>query len=147
MHVSALRDAGREEARSGPRKRVERQETADRKGRAVKVERVVHARANEGASPEAKASRNGRRFAAERNARQDGERSFKPREERGGDKPFRKPRAEGERSFKPREERGGDKPFRKPGGAGRPGGRPDARGGRPGGGKPSDRPRGPRRER
>ena len=82
-----------------------------------------------------------RRFAAERNPRPEGERTFKPREERaggdkpfrkpreggpgGGDKPFRKPRedgersfkprAEGERTFKPREERaGGDKPFRKP---------------------------------
>ena len=131
--------------------------TADRKGRAVRVERVVHANPKQAVvSDEAGASRNGRRFAAERNPRPEGERTFKPREDRaGGDKPFRKPRedgersfkprAEGERTFKPREDRaggdkpfrkpreggpgGGDKPFRKPGGAGRPGGA----GGRPGG--------------
>ncbi len=127
MHVSTLRETGRDEARSGPRKRVERQETADRKGRAVRVERVVHANPKQAAiSEEASASRNGRRFAAERNPRPEGERTFKPREDRaGGDKPFRKPRAEGERSFKPRAEgertfkpredrAGGDKPFRKP---------------------------------
>ena len=127
MHVSTLRETGRDEARSGPRKRVERQETADRKGRAVRVERVVHANPKQAAiSEEASASRNGRRFAAERNPRPEGERTFKPREDRaGGDKPFRKPRedgersfkprAEGERTFKPREDRaGGDKPFRKP---------------------------------
>ena len=177
MHVSTLRETGRDEARSGPRKRVERQETADRKGRAVRVERVVHANPKPGFSDDASASRNGRRFAAERNPRPEGERTFKPREDRaGGDKPFRKPReegersfkprAEGERTFKPREDRaGGDKPFRKPGGASRPGGaggrpggpgRPGGAGGRPGGrptgGKPGgrpggDKPRGPRKER
>ena len=126
MHVSTLRETGRDEARSGPRKRVERQETADRKGRAVRVERVVHANPKAAFSDDASASRNGRRFAAERNPRPEGERTFKPREDRaGGDKPFRKPReegersfkprAEGERTFKPREDRaGGDKPFRKP---------------------------------
>jgi len=125
MHVSTLRETGRDEARSGPRKRVERQETADRKGRAVRVERVVHANPKQATFGD-DASRNGRRFAAERNPRPEGERTFKPREDRaGGDKPFRKPRedgersfkprAEGERTFKPREDRaGGDKPFRKP---------------------------------
>ncbi|MFN8971935.1 MAG: four helix bundle protein [Alphaproteobacteria bacterium] len=50
-------------------------------------------------------------------------REFKPREDRGGDRPYRKPfvkrdDARGEdrprREFKPREDRGGDRPYRKP---------------------------------
>jgi len=169
-HVSALREQGRDDARTGPRKRVERQETADRKGRAVRVERVVHANPKQAVvSDEAGASRNGRRFAAERNPRPEGERTFKPREDRaGGDKPFRKPRedgersfkpraegersfkprAEGERTFKPREDRaGGDKPFRKPreggpGGGDKPFRKPGGAG-RPGGA--GGRPGGPGR--
>ena len=152
-HVSALREQGRDEARTGPRKRVERQETADRKGRAVRVERVVHANPKQAVvSDEAGASRNGRRFAAERNPRPEGERTFKPREDRaGGDKPFRKPRedgersfkprAEGERTFKPREDRaGGDKPFRKPREGG-PGGGPRRHGHRGHGRPKRERPR------
>ena len=128
-HVSTLREEKSEGAAKGPRKRIERQETADRRGRAVKVERVVPA----GKSEET-GTRNARRFAAERSPRRDEgerrERSTRPREdraprdrnERGGDRPFRKPREDGERSFRPREdraprdrnERGGDRPFRKP---------------------------------
>jgi 23S rRNA pseudouridine2605 synthase len=60
-HVSALRD-DRAKAEKGPRRRIETSATADRNGRAVKVERVSVAR-----KPEAPAdSRNARRFRAER---------------------------------------------------------------------------------
>ena len=63
-HVSALRSA-RDEAAEGPRRRIERAATADRKGRAVKVERVVPvgtAPSRDGAAP----GRNARRFSAEK---------------------------------------------------------------------------------
>ncbi len=60
-HVSALRD-DRVKAEKGPRRRVEKGETADRKGRAVTVERVSIARKPE-ISPD---NRNARRFRAER---------------------------------------------------------------------------------
>jgi 23S rRNA pseudouridine2605 synthase len=175
-HVSTLREEKSASGGKGPRKRIERQQTEDRRGRAVKVERVVTA-----GKKEEPATRNGRRFAAERNPRsddaarparkprEDAARSLRPREERaprdrterGGERPFRKPREEGERSFRPREERaprgersfekrdGGKRDF-KPRGDRPTGGRPG--GGRPGGGRPGGgpggkRPSGPRRER
>jgi 23S rRNA pseudouridine2605 synthase len=75
-HVSVLR---REEAatQDGPRKRIERGETADRKGRVVPVERVVSAKPTE-APPQ---TRNGRRFEALRKGSADGaarERRYDP---------------------------------------------------------------------
>ncbi|MFV0281379.1 MAG: pseudouridine synthase [Rhodoblastus sp.] len=78
-HVSALRVERDKRMKKDDRVKIERGETADRKGRAVKVERVVPAipRADE-------ESRNGRRFKAER----------------GGDRPMRRaPRAEGADRF------------------------------------------------
>ena len=161
-HVSTLREEKSEGARKGPRKRIERQETADRRGRAVKVERVVPAEKKE----ERGGSRNARRFASERAPRDEGaerrersprsrdDRAPRDRNERGGDRPFRKPREEGERSFRPREERAprGERSFEKRDGgfkgkrdfkpredrgprSERPaGGRPS--GGRPSGGRP-----------
>ena len=56
-HVSALRKQREEIAEKGPRARIERAITADRKGRAVAVERVIV----KGATPLAD-SRNARRF-------------------------------------------------------------------------------------
>ena len=71
-HVSILRHERAEanEERANPRRHVERAETADRKGRAVTVERIVATR-KEGAP----ASRNGRRFAEGKGAERAG-RSF-----------------------------------------------------------------------
>ncbi|MGI3899858.1 MAG: pseudouridine synthase [Janthinobacterium lividum] len=60
-HVGAMR-AAREEAAGEGRKRIERGATADRKGRAVKVERVVPV---VGGAPRDGDSRNARRFAAQ----------------------------------------------------------------------------------
>ncbi len=60
-HVSALRTA-REDAASEGRRRTERGSTADRKGRAVAVERVSSTAQPEAAS----GTRNARRFAAEK---------------------------------------------------------------------------------
>ncbi len=72
-HISALR-AEESVGQSGARKRIERRETEDRSGRTVQVERLVSAdagRARREKSP-APATRNGRRFEAERKSR-DGE--------------------------------------------------------------------------
>ncbi len=136
-HISILRAERREEA-AGERKRVERAQTADRKGRTVRVERVVAARPK-AAAPED--NRNARRFRGERDGapanraadraeprarapRREGERPAfrKPRE--AGERPaFRKPREEGGRSQAPRAE-GGRPPGRDR--AAEPGGKPFA---------------------
>ncbi len=79
-HVGALR-AAREEAAGEGRHRIQRGATADRKGRAVAVERVVPVRT--GAERDAP-NRNARRFAAERQER-DGQ---KTRGETGRPKRF-----------------------------------------------------------
>jgi 23S rRNA pseudouridine2605 synthase len=55
-HVSVLRAEAREEA-AGPRKRIARAVTSDRKGREVKVERVMLARPPERAAPRKSAGR------------------------------------------------------------------------------------------
>ncbi len=60
-HVSVLRREREEHDAEKPRTRIERATTADRKGRAVQIERVVV----KGERPAA-SSRNARRFAAER---------------------------------------------------------------------------------
>ena len=104
-HVSALRKQREEIAEKGPRARIERAITADRKGRAVAVERVIV----KGATPLAD-SRNARRFDKLRrdgaegdekaNARREGGARFErkdarpPRERKfeGGEGPARGPR-------------------------------------------------------
>ena len=58
-HVSAMREERARDQRSGPRKRIERDATADRHGRTVPVERIKPA----GGAPD-RTSRNGRRFAS-----------------------------------------------------------------------------------
>ena len=63
-HVSVMREERDDKTRSGPRAKVERGATEDRKGRTVRVERVVAARARDEAAP----SRNARRFAGEKEA-------------------------------------------------------------------------------
>jgi len=93
-HVSTLRKQRDERMETGPRARIERAVTADRKGRAVAVERVVSKEAKP--VPE---NRNARRFAAERR----------------GDEPVRKerrferPRPEGAREQD--RDRGGERKF------------------------------------
>ncbi|MCA0405810.1 MAG: pseudouridine synthase [Proteobacteria bacterium] len=111
--------------------KVERERIADRKGRAVKVERVVkvdvpyepvrivrdeneeRSRYNRDDRPRRDGGERGfkPRFNREdRPRREEGDRPFRPRpprDEKGGDRPF-KPRGEGgERSFKPRFDREG----------------------------------------
>ena len=86
-HISVIRAERRAEAAEG-RKRIERGETADRKGRAVKIERVVAP-----AGKERPDTRNGRRFSQER-----GEPDGRTRTERPAGSRF--PRSE-----KPREDR------------------------------------------
>ena len=119
-HVSALR-SDRVKAEKGPRRRTETAATEDRKGRKVVVERVSAARRTE----EAPDTRNGRRFKAEREQREERPKTFAPKTfapgrkrpegETGAAKTFR-PRGEG-RTF-------GDKPAGakefKPRGEGRP---------------------------
>ena len=62
-HVSVLRKQRDEQSDRGPRARIERGATADRKGRAVAVERVVLTKKrNAPASDDAAPSRNARRF-------------------------------------------------------------------------------------
>jgi 23S rRNA pseudouridine2605 synthase len=76
-HVDTLR-AEREETRGkGPRARIERAATSDRKGRAVPVEKIVSVRRAE----EPATTRNARRFRAERNEGEagSGERRSPPR--------------------------------------------------------------------
>jgi len=118
-HVSVLRAERRAAGEAGEeRRKIERSETADRRGRAVKVERVATR------APEPKLeSRNGRRFAAQRRDAEGGERPplrrarpqgdyarqdarqdtrqdtrqdarYDRRDERGGERPPRRPRAE-----------------------------------------------------
>lgn len=73
-HVSVLRQQRAEQTASGPRARIERSATADRKGRAVAVERVTPARTR--ADEDAPPTRNARRFEAMR----------------GGERPMRRER-------------------------------------------------------
>lgn len=178
-HVSTLRVERDKRMHEDDRVKIERSETADRKGRAVKVERVVST-----APKPVEDSRNARRFKAERGGdrpmrrgrdEQRGERPTRGegRADRsfgagrssreGGDRPqrFAKSREEGARPPREgqrdgakrfaRDDRGGDRPFKrseKPGGKGpRPGG-DERRGPRPGGARSGgDRPRsaGPRK--
>ena len=113
-HVSAIR-AKRGAETDGARQRIERGATADRKGRAVKVERLSAVGAPKG---EVKSNRNARRFEEEqrRTLRQDaatfGERRVRPpkEEEADGFKPrkrFDRRNAEGERFSDRREPREG----------------------------------------
>jgi 23S rRNA pseudouridine2605 synthase len=89
-HVSALRAQRDEKSEKGPRARVERGATSDRKGRAVTVEKIVAARPK--AEPE---GRNSRHFRALRRADEDAAPLRERREPRG--------RAAGEeRRFAPR---------------------------------------------
>ncbi|MBL1255418.1 pseudouridine synthase [Methylocystis sp. Sn-Cys] len=67
-HVSVLRKQRDENAEKGPRARIERTATADRKGRAVAVERVTLTRRKPAAEDEAP-SRNAKRFDAMRTGR------------------------------------------------------------------------------
>jgi len=86
-HVTVLRRQRDEKNATGPRARVERSATADRKGRAVVVERVAPSRrVREDAAPP---SRNARRFDAMREDGQrparDGARTRAPRREASGE--------------------------------------------------------------
>ena len=63
-HVSALRAEGTADLRQGPRKRIERTDTKDRKDRTVSVERLVSTR------PEPRARRGAGRFAPRDPSRQ-----------------------------------------------------------------------------
>jgi 23S rRNA pseudouridine2605 synthase len=67
-HVSVLRKQREEKAEKGPRARIERSATADRKGRAVAVERVTPTRRKPVAEEEAP-SRNAKHFEAMRDGR------------------------------------------------------------------------------
>jgi 23S rRNA pseudouridine2605 synthase len=118
-HVSVLRQQRAEQAASGPRARIERSATADRKGRAVAVERVTPTRTR--ATEDAPTTRNARRFEAMR----DGERPL--RRERAAASADRRddapPRARHERNWQEnnwrergREERGGQERRRQEGG-------------------------------
>ncbi|WP_363350590.1 pseudouridine synthase [Methylocystis echinoides] len=114
-HVSVLRKQRDELAEKGPRARIERGATADRKGRAVAVERVTPTRTKRATEEEAPASRNARRFEAlrgagrpRRDAAEAAERPFRrPRDEgaarpeRGQTEKRRPPRFEGERAERP----------------------------------------------
>ncbi len=109
-HVSALR-AARDAAAQDGRQRIERSATADRKGRAVKVERVIPV----GKERSANESRNARRFAEEPAEPVPGRRkAFASRTDNVGEarSPARRERAGGY-GDKPRGERAGgygDKP-------------------------------------
>ena len=96
-HVSTLRKQRDQAAEKSPRARIERAVTADRKGRAVAVERVVVK--GEKSSTD---SRNGRRFDALRREGEPGGGEFrKARAPRAGEKPreSRRPRDEGGARF------------------------------------------------
>ena len=80
-HVAALRAAREEEAGEG-RRRIQRGATADRKGRSIEVERVIPVGTG---SDRDGASRNARRFAAEK---QEGRGAQKTRAEAGAPKRF-----------------------------------------------------------
>ncbi len=132
-HVSALR-AERAEAAKGERKRTERGTTEDRRGRAVAVERVVTATKKLGPAT----SRNARRFAAERFARdEDGDdivraprKGAPPRSDQRRQRVEReKPQGETGRTkfFKPRGEPTGESRFERRVDARRQEARPDSR--------------------
>ena len=120
-HVSVMREERAGKDRSGPRAKVQSTATEDRKGRTVRVERVVTARSRDDAEP----SRNARRFAGEkadaRPPRGIGKRG-PVKHFRGGDSavPAEKPK----REYGPRRTSGEYVPERKPRGEGleRPGG-------------------------
>ena len=149
-HVSALRKQREEIAEKGPRARIERAITADRKGRAVAVERVIV----KGATPLAD-SRNARRFDKLRRDGAEGDEKAKAPREGGGFKSARPSRAEGGARFErkdarpPRERKfeGGESPARGPrpprAEAGKP---PRARGFTPREGAASREARAPRAE-
>jgi 23S rRNA pseudouridine2605 synthase len=108
-HVSLLRKQRDEQSETGPRARIERSATADRKGRAVAVERVTPTRRKAAVEGES-ASCNAKRFDAMRAG------ARRPRDESAGDN-FERP-ARSARG--PREERFG----REEGGRRAPAGRP-----------------------
>jgi 23S rRNA pseudouridine2605 synthase len=106
-HVSALRAAITAEAASGPRKRIERAETSDRKGRRVEVERILPTREELTRREHA-----GKRAAPHR--RQDAEAGFGPRarplkKRPVGERPDSRAGRAPPRGSKP----GGDKPPRR----------------------------------
>ena len=136
-HVAKLRAEIAAEA-EGPRKRIERSATSDRKGRVVAVERILPSREEQRRRDEAgqkAAPRRGRRGAGEAEGR-GGERSarrpdFSPR---GAGDEARPPRSFGKRFDKSALARGAEKPpregSRRPSarrGAGRPRARPPRR--------------------
>ena len=94
--------------------KVQRERVADRKGRTVKVERVVKLDRPPPEPPRIVREERGD-WRDRKNARPDregGERSFRPRPPRDGDRP---PRAEGDRPFRPRPPRddaGGERSFK-----------------------------------
>lgn len=93
-HVSVLRKERDELGEKGPRARIERSATADRKGRAVAVERVTPTR-RKSRDEEAPASRNAKRFEAIRGRA--------ARDEGAAERPARA--ARGPRAEFPRQER------------------------------------------
>ncbi|MFT4099265.1 MAG: pseudouridine synthase [Rhodoblastus sp.] len=105
-HVSTLRADRDKRMHEDDRVKIERSETADRRGRAVKVERVV----SKAAKP-VEDSRNARRFKAER----DGDRPIRRgRDERGGERPPRGERpARGERPQRGERSSYGERPERR----------------------------------
>ena len=111
-HVSVLRKQREEESEKGPRARIERGATADRKGRAVVVERVTPTRRKPAAEEAAPKSRNARRFEAMRGGPR------KPRAEAGEfERPARgRARPEGEGFDQRRAPRGegAERPARSP---------------------------------
>ena len=127
-HVSLMRSEKAEAGAGEGRRKIERSETADRRGRTVPVERVTKSAGDEGRS----GGRNARRFAQERDG---GERP----DQRGGERSMRRPTyndraapgpaAEGRGNWR-KNEAGGPRPDSR-------GPRPESRGPRPeGGGRP-----------
>lgn len=131
-HISASREIARERETNGERTRVEKSETADRKGRAVPVERRVSPGWRD--RDDAPDTRNARRFASERGespprrreAREEGsaaprrEWSERPPRREGGDRPPRREAGERppRRDFGDRPPRrdAGERPPRREGG-------------------------------
>lgn len=100
-HVSVLRKQREEKNEKGPRAKIERGATADRKGRAVVVERVTLARRKPIVEEEAP-SRNAKRFEAMRKGRRPRrEEADMERPARRGAEGRRPARAEGERAARP----------------------------------------------
>ncbi len=125
-HVTALRAEAEAEETTGPRRRIERGATSDRKGREIKVERIMTA-----GRPERPARSEGRRFAKS-GAASEGRAPARERQPFGD----RSPRTEGRfssrgegRSFEGRAPSREGKPFgdRPPRGEGRPSGRGEGR--------------------